>query len=613
MASPDLPADPASFLARHAPFDRISQAALAALEEPLEIRFAAAGDTLLTRGGAPSDALWVIRKGAVHLRRDGETLEVLGPGECFGYPSLLGGRSPQRDAVAVADCLLFRFPAASFRKLLDEPGAARFFLEGLTERLRATGPGSRFESSLVTPLWEICRRPVATVSPAATVAEAARRMRELAVGSLLVTSDEFAPGEGLPWAGVRGIVTERDLAERVLAAGRSPETPVAEIASSPVAALPVGGNSLDALLFLSSHGLRHLPLLDGDRVVGLVSARDLVELQSQSPLSLLRRIQRQPLADLLPGYARELRRAVVALVGAGVEASRLGTLVASCNDALARRLLADAEARLAHPPVEVAWLVHGSDGRREQILPTDQDNALAWHAAPADRAVAQGYVGALATSMVDGLLAAGFPPCPGGYMATRWHDPLEQWKAKLSAWAEELRPERRLDLCTLLDLRVAAGSLDVSPLLELRRNLGENRLLLRALAEDCARWPLPLGLFGGLREGEEGLDLKRGSLLIVSVARIFALEAGSLATSTLNRLRDAEPLLGPDAATLAESFSFLADLRLEHAGEALGRAKQPGHRLHLGELNTLEKRFLKDIFTFLRQLVASLPQRFGLS
>jgi CBS domain-containing protein len=614
------PVAPRTFLARHAPFDRLPAGVLDALEDALEIRFAAAGDVLLRRGGPPSDALWVVRKGHVQLERDGTPLEDIGPGECFGYPSLLGGRSPMRDAIATQDSLLLRIPAAAFRRLLDEPGAARFFLDGLADRLRGLAPRTGgLDRQLVVPLREAASRDLATIAPDATASDAARLMRERAVGSLLVV-DAPAGDAGLLRAALRGILTDRDLRNRLLAAGRGPETPVAEVMTHPVAVVDAGATSLDAMLAMSAGGFRHLPVVERDRIVGLVSAGDLVRLQTQHPLALLRRVQRQPLPELLPSYATELRRTVRELAGAGLEAAHIGPLVATVNDALARRLVAAAELQLGPAPVRWAWMVHGSDGRREQLLPTDQDNALVWALPPADDGqalaseatppeTAAQWAAGLAEHMVQGLTAAGFPLCPGGYMATQWHDSLAQWVERLDHWTNHPRPELLLDLSTLLDLRLVTGNLDLAPLEELRVAAGRNRLLLRMMAEDCSRWPLPLGVFGGLREREQSFDLKRGSLLIVAVARLFALEAGHPATSTLDRLRVAEDVLGPDAATLAESFRFLASLRLEHAlGEGEGRS----HRLRLADLNTMERRFLKDIFGFLRQLLESLPQRFAL-
>lgn len=608
------PVAPRAFLTRHAPFDSLSPLALDRIERVLEIRYAAQGETILVRAAAPSDALWIVRKGRVRLERDGEVLELLEPGECFGFPSLLGNRPPQRDAVAATDALLFRIPRNEFLRLLDQPGAARFFLEGLSARLRVqtstSEAGSRPPFASARSLG---RQLLATIDPGASAEVAARRMRDLGVGSLLVFREQDGPSTKLALAAVLGIVTDRDLRDRIVAAGRSSATAVGEIASSPLRTLDAGAANVDVLLEFARHGVRHLPLVEDGHIVGMVSASDLVFHQSLHPLALRRELERRPLAELLPGFSDRLRRVVADLAASGLDAPSIGRIVSTLADRLARRLFEEACAAKDLELDRAAWLVHGSEGRQEQILPTDQDNALIWRGDDPERAaVATGFE-QVARRVVDGLLAAGYPPCPGGYMATAWHDPLAVWVRRFERWIAEPRAEDGVDIHTFLDLRVVAGALDLGPLEELRLAAGRDRHFLRALAREVSAWALPLGLFGAFKEGDHGFDLKRGSLLIVAIARLAALEAGSPARGTLDRLAAAEPVLGADAATLAEAFRYLASLRLELALDPARRAESlSGHRIRLTALNALERRFLKDIFTLLRDLRDGLAARFAL-
>ena len=602
------PVEPLAFLARHAPFDALSATSLKALGGGLEVRYAEAGDVLLAKGGSPSDALWVVRKGRVHLEREGLILEVLHAGECFGYPSLLGNRPPERDAIAVEPSLLLRLPERSFRALLQEPTVARFFLEGLAARLRLSAA-----ETAASPVRGLGRGPASTLPASASVAAAARAMRDAGVGSLLVTREALPPGAEVPLAGLVGIVTDRDLRDRVLAAGRPGSTPLGEVTSSGLHTLDARATTTDALLALARHGVRHLPLVEGDRVVGFVSASDLVQHRSLDPLALRRDVERLPLAQLLPGWTDRLRRAIGDLVAAAVDGERIGHLVATLGDALARRLLSEARQDPGMEGVEIAWLVHGSEGREEQLLPTDQDNALAYRALDLPAEAAAERAQEIARRVVDGLLRAGYPECPGGYMATRWCDSLDGWESRFRGWAALPRDRDRLDFSTFLDLRPAAGDLDIGPLRTVRAELGASRHLLRGLAGDAAKWTLPLGLFGELREGDEGFDLKRGSLLVVAVARLAALEAGSSAGRTLDRLREAASVLGDDAATLAEAFRYLTSLRLELAFDPARRGgSSSGHRIQLANLNVLERRFLKDIFSLLRGLQKGLESRYAL-
>lgn len=422
-------------------------------------------------------------------------------------------------------------------------------------------------------------------------------MRAEGVGSLLVDASPL------------GILTDRDLRSRVLAEGLGPETPVAAVMTQPVITLGADASSLDALLLMSERRIRHLPLVEEGAVVGLVAASDLVRAQARDPLSLLRRLEK---GGPLPGrsYPDEVREAVVHLAEAGVEACAIGRFVAALNDALVRRVLARVEGELGPAPLPYAFLVYGSDGRREQMLPTDQDNALVWaDPEPGAEVKVRAYFEAFADRVVLELMVEGFPACPGGFMANRWRFPLNEAESLLRSYLDAARRENLLEACTLLDFRVAGGELPLDRLEKVRSEAAEAKLFLRLLAADAAEWKLPLGWLGGLREGEAGFDLKRGILLIVSIARLFALAAGEGGGGTLERLEAAKKTLGEaDAGTLAEAFRFLTGLRLD---EQLGGRAQ-GSRVRLAALNAMEKRFLKDVFSFLHQLQAALLQHFAL-
>ena len=404
------PVSPRAFLSRHAPFDTFNAQALDRVERVLEMRFAARGETIFARDSAPIDALWIVRKGRVRLERDGELLEVVEPGECFGFPSLIAGRPPERDAVAAEDCLLLRVPKAEFQRVLDEPGAARFFLEGLAARLRvqsaSTESGSR---STLAKARDLGRRPLATIPPGASVEEAARRMRDLGVGSLLVTREAHPPADGvseIPLAAVLGIVTDRDLRDRVMAAGLSTATAVGEIASSPLLTIGAGASNVDALLELARHGVRHLPLVAGDRIVGFVSASDLVLHQSLHPLALRRELERRPLAELLPGFTVRLRRVVAELAATGIDALRIGPIVSTLADRLARRLVEEScAARVVGRP----WRAPRRPGSR----------ARCWRRAPGGRRPPRGGARRARAAPPGRARRAARPATPDGSRARR--------------------------------------------------------------------------------------------------------------------------------------------------------------------------------------------------
>ncbi|MCB1032213.1 MAG: cyclic nucleotide-binding domain-containing protein, partial [Acidobacteria bacterium] len=257
--------DPIDFLRQHPPFDALSEDSLSKVARALEIAYVERGQRVLSHGGEPSSHLHVLRKGSVTLELDNQSLDELTPGEAFGYASLVSGKEPRFDVVAQQDCLLYRLPAKTFRSLLEtEPRFGEFFLTSLAERLRLATEREPLPlaGDLATPAGKLISGPPVSVSAAATVGEAARVMRQNRVSSILL-----APAEegALPVA----ILTDRDLRCRVLAEDRGPESSALEAASQPLQTLPATTPLFDALVFSLRHRVHHLPLTEGDRVVGV--------------------------------------------------------------------------------------------------------------------------------------------------------------------------------------------------------------------------------------------------------------------------------------------------------------------------------------------------------
>jgi CBS domain-containing protein len=592
--------EPIQFLRSHPPFDRLGPDMLSAVEDGLDVAFVAEGTRVLERGGPRSRWLYVIRKGAVRLERDGQIVDALEEGECFGFPSLIGRAVPHVDVVASEETLLYRIPEDVFARLMDRPAFAEFFLLDLSERLRKASaldplPLGR---ELGAPSSRLVTRAPVSVSPDATVRDAARVMRDASISSVLV--------DGEP----QGILTVRDLSRRVLAEGLGPDTRVAEVMTRPVKSLPAEASLFEALLFMLEHRVHHAPLSVHGEIVGMVSDTDLLKVQGKNPFHVLDGTD-DP--SRLAGYADELAEVVDSMAAGGLDAVRIGRVVSRLNDALVGRLLRRAETDLGPPPCDYAWIVFGSEGRMEQALITDQDNALVYRD---DTPEAAAYFAALARRGVDGLLAASFPECRGGFMATNWCRSLSSWTGLFRGWVETPEPRALVEASNFFDFRRVHGTLDLEPLEAILGRSSEEKLFLAHLARCAIGFAPPLGLFRNIREDEGGVELKKGGLIpIVSLARLFALEAGSAARPTLERLDDAArggALSGEGAATLAEAFRFLLGLRLRDQLRARREGRPLDNKARLDSLSPLERRHLKDTFVAIRDLQEATKLRYAL-
>jgi CBS domain-containing protein len=289
--------------------------------------------------------------------------------------------------------------------------------------------------------------------------------------------------------------------------------------------------------------------------------------------------------DRLAEYPVRLAHLAGGLVATGVQAAEVGRVISYTNDALAVRLLRLTEARLGPPPCPYAWLVLGSGGRQEQALLSDQDNALVYATATED---ATEYFTMLAQHVVAALHAAGFPPCPGGYMATTWRHTLDDWLGIFRCWVQRPEPRALVEAEVFLDFRRVHGQLSPWPLNEILGRGGRHGRFLIQMARAAVTFRPPVGLFGRVKARHDQVDLKRGGIAaIVLLARLYALAAGSVARPTIDRLAmaaDAGTLTRTGAGRLAQAYLLLADLRLRAQLQQIAQGGQPDNCVRLDQL-----------------------------
>ncbi len=584
------------------PFDCLSEEQLQLVAQHLEAQKVKTGTHVLAQNGPPSRYLYVIRVGAVRLVLNGQVTDVLGPGGIFGHVSMLNQDASSFDLVAEDAALLYRIPLQVFRSLLENACFAEFFLKNLSEGLRRS---SRFEmptlsGDFTTLVGDLAIQELVTVEPAATLAEVARAMRAAHVDSALVSSEP------------PGIVTDRDFVVRVLAEGRGPETPVADVMSQPVRALSVDTPVYAALLFMLEHDVHHLALQRNDKTIGIISADDLLRHQARNPLYFLRQLEHLDDPDkTLSRYALNVASTVETLHKGGLDVAQIGRTVASLNATLIRRLLTLAEEELGPPPTEYAWIVFGSEGRMEQMLLTDQDNALVYRE---DSEPARRYFKALTEKAVTGLINAGIPPCPGGYMATNWCKPLAEWQAMFKSWVSSPDPKALLEACVFFDFRVLHGELSLHSLEKVLFETGSQSIFLAHMSKMAYEFPPPLTLLRRIRTDKGLVDLKKGGVAaIVAIARFFALQAGVRSRSTFERLEGAAvagKLSRDGAQAMAETYRFLLQLRLREQINATKAGEVADNKIRLQGLSALETHRLKDAFMAIKEIQDFVVQRF---
>jgi len=309
------------------------------------------------------------------------------------------------------------------------------------------------------------------------------------------------------------------------------------------------------------------------------------------PLGLVGGLDRIDRLEALDGYRTEVVAVLDDLLGnadAGapdVDVLAAVRAVAYVNDVLTRRLLVLAEHRLGPPPCAYAWLALGSHGRGEPVPSSDQDNALAYEDGAAG---ADAYFVRLADLVVAALERAGLRRCDGGFMATRWCRPLGELQALFTGWVDRPAPDALLRAEVFLDVRPVHGRLDVDVLARTLVAGGSRGPFQVQMARAAVAFRPPLTIFGRLRTTDSRLDVKRaGTAAIVLLARLYALAAGSPATTTLLRLEaaaDGGTLSGAGAAQLGQAYALLTGLRLRHQVAEVRAGRSPDDLLRIDGL-----------------------------
>jgi CBS domain-containing protein len=605
------------FLKENQPFSLLDDAALDWLAQSLTIQVYPAGVHILRQGRPASRSLFIVKEGTVRLYvstpAGGEqVLDFRSAGDTFGFLARDESEGVSASVQAVGDTVCYVAEGATVAKLLnDHPELGEYLLPGYFPRRGPEASRTPLAQSLLhdgseralftTPVRHLARREVLAVRADATIAQAAELMATHRVGSLVVTDPADTP---------IGIVTTTDLRDRVLVARRDPSGEVGTIMSAPLLTVGAADFCFEALLKMMSHNVHHLPVLEGKRLLGILSNHDLMVLQGTSPLVIAREIEGQDTVEGLAASCGKIKGLVSLLLREGAGAGGIIRVISAVNDRLEHRMLDLALATLGPSPVGFCWLVYGSAGRKEQTFKTDQDNAIVYADPrnPQEAGAAQEYFGRFADFVVDGFQRCGFSWCRGNFMASnpRWRQPLSAWKRDFSDWI--LSPDEAAiqKAANLFDFRGLHGDLGLAAALKahLRDALVGQTRFLHALASSALAFRPPLGLFGSLQVEKSGehanqVDLKRCCLTpLINVVRLHALESNLSETSTIERLavlRAAQAIPRARADDLAHAFEFLSLLRIRHQHEQIAMGLEPDNFIDPRSLTSLELRTLKEI------------------
>jgi len=628
------PAVVLEFLSKTLPFNELDHATLEELAGQFTIDFYPKETLVLEQDVTEVTHLHLIYRGGVKVyltdSEDSITLkDFRGEGGYFGALGIIRGSKANLNVETIEDTFCFLLPKGAFLELVrNNPRVAQYFLKRFSEdvvhtayaELRSAKVKAKPEDAFYlfsSAVSDVIKRSPALISGGETIQQAAARMADLQIGSLLVQDQA---------GNIAGIITDKDLRSKVVAKGMDYGAPVGNIMTSPVHTISGHAFCFDALLQMMNKNVHHLAVERNNEIVGVVTAHDIMVHQGASPLYLFREIVAQRKIEGLYELSHKVPMVVRTLIEEGAKANNITRMITVLNDQIVERMLTLLHEELGPAPQPFCWLMMGSEGRKEQTFKTDQDNALVYDT-PADDweqiKTSKLYFRRFGNKAVEHLEACGYPLCKGQMMASnpKWRKPYSVWRSYFSRWMSTPYPQEVLHATIFFDFRSGYGNTELGRRLReyLKHMAPKKGIFLMHLAKDCMEGKAPLSFFRNFIVEKNGahknrLDLKaRGITPFVDFARVMALRHGIEETNTLGRLQelsDGEHIPRELCSETKEAYEFQMQLRLVHQLRLIEAGKVPHNYIDPGELSELEKQTLKEAFAVVGRIQAFVKDEF---
>jgi CBS domain-containing protein len=609
-----------TFLRNIIPFSTLSDAALEEITGTMSWR-TFPPDQLIIAQGVKGTHFYLIRSGLTKVFLSDEeqketVLAFLGEGDCFGEIALLteGPTTAQIQSTENTVCLVQE--KAEFLSMMQKhPLFYKYFNQLLTQRMRTVykellteNPGvAQVEPFLYRKqVREIVPPSQPWCGPETTIGEAARIMLEKDLNALVVLNEEGGPA---------GVVHLKGLLKAAFMDPLDTQEPVRAVMETTFHA--VGGESyfFEALYQMTKNQANELIVMDGDKVEGIITGFDLLRFRGREVLSLLRNIEDAQGFSQLNALRGEVEKVLRALITDGALASQACKIVSELNDKVARRVITLVEEECGKPPIAYAWLGMGSEGRKEQTLLTDQDNAIIF-GSPASTE-AHEYFGRFSSKVVEGLSLCGIPLCKGGIMATNptYSGELDEWKTRVATLVgtPDLTEKELMDTYVFLDFRSVHGDrvLERRLRFHLLSVVKDHPLFLKTLAQGIVSIPIPVGFFKNFIVEKSGkykdkLNLKLYGLVpLITCLKLLSIHEGIAETNTLARMRalaENQTISRDMEETLEQAFETFLTLKIRNNLSDLDRGEDLSNYINPAELSTRQKQLLKEAFWAVSQL-----------
>ncbi|TDG12132.1 cyclic nucleotide-binding/CBS domain-containing protein [Seongchinamella unica] len=600
----------AEFIRQTLPFNDLAAELLCPVVAKILVQYHCKGESF----DATTEArgLRILRSGAVELRdSDNKLLDRLGEGENFHIAGLNAERG-EVIATVIEDALIYFVPDDVYRSLREQDRHFdRYFSGQRNRRLRRAARYQPEPNTMMQEVRTVMSTDLLTVKPGDTVQSVAQAMSARRVSSAFVVENDQ----------LLGIVTDRDLRVRFVAAGLPPDTLVSEVMTADIVSVDGSATLFATTLLMTQRRFHHLPVKINGETRGIVTTSDLILAKQDDPVYLVQHISRQQDVNSIKELVSGMANLMVQWVNAGMRAQQVSQVLTAISDAITVRLIQLAEEQLGPAPVSWCWTGFGSQARGEQLLGADQDNGLVI----ADEVTPEQlpWFAQLADFVCDGLDEVGYVYCPGGIMAKtdEWRQPLSIWQETVRKWARSPTPDAVMRVSIFFDIRCIYGDCKLAEALQetMLDQTSRNSIFLAALAANALDSKPPLGIFRRFvvdRDGEHRSELdlkKRGVLPVTEIVRLHALAHKIRAVNTDERLKAlaaGKHLTIAGSRNLADALHFVQQLRIKHQCDQIVKGEKVSNFLNPRDLPKMAKEQLRDAFTIIDEAQSSVRQTY---
>ncbi len=632
------------FLAAFPPFSYLSPEQLQTLSVSIQMEFHAKGDIIFSAGTPHGDSAFVVRQGSVSISRPSaeigpQLIDICDEGDIFGMAALLSDKEYLVTATAAEECMIYILPWKVFSKLMEENSrVALFFAAGFAsglpihsdykKREKAMKDLSATDRSLSALQEEDAliidgSKGIIGCSPETSIQQAAEIMSKHNVGSIIIKNKEDHP---------LGIITDTDFRKKVVT-GRIPiDDPVETIMSSPVFTVHREIPVANIILHMMNRKIRHLVITeDGtpdSRGVGIISEHDVLLLHGNNPAVLVKEMHQAKTPEKLASIRNRASDLVTHYLDQEISITFISGIITEINDALIHRAITLSVEKLESegikmPGIRWCWLSLGSEGRKEQLLRTDQDNALVYEDPEPgqEEAVKKAFL-SLATEVTQILELCGFEKCPSDIMARnpRWCAPISEWKKIFYKWIAVPEPLSLMNSTIFFDFRAGHGDTGLADELRLfiDEEIKKEKMFLPFLAKNALQNPPPLSFMRNLiveRSGEHKnhFDIKlRGMMPLADAARVLCLDMNIHgAWSTFERyqkIAEADPAHRHMAEEAAIAYGIMMRFRALNGIEN----GDSGRYMDPEKLGKIDRQTLRNSFQTIEDIQSMLRSRYPL-